>query len=174
MSACYYRTDNLIFRDEWKPTPRTRDRKSTTQSWFIPMLENLNWIELLRSMQDPFTTASTEPEPEPASDSESAPSASAPSASARSTSARPSAATESSSQAPPQPKEKPVDKLLKDNEDVYKRLVNHPFPRALGDGTASLDGFRYYMIVGHSFFLPSVLISKSSSKTHTICKLVPP
>ncbi|KAG6843380.1 hypothetical protein H0H87_005260, partial [Tephrocybe sp. NHM501043] len=39
-----------------------------------------------------------------------------------------------------------VTKLLKDNIDVYEELLNHPFPQSLGNGTASLDGFRYYMI----------------------------
>ena len=38
----------------------------------------------------------------------------------------------------------------KDNDDVFDRLINHPFPQALGDGSASLDGFRYYMIVSEA------------------------
>ena len=42
-----------------------------------------------------------------------------------------------------------VAELLKKNEDVFDEVINHPFPRALGKGTASLDGFRYYMIVGY-------------------------
>ena len=37
------------------------------------------------------------------------------------------------------------------NQDVYDQILNHPFPKALGNGTASLDGFRYFMVVGHLF-----------------------
>ncbi|KAJ7762886.1 hypothetical protein B0H16DRAFT_1805605 [Mycena metata] len=40
-----------------------------------------------------------------------------------------------------------VAELLERNKDAYNNVINHPFPRALGDGTASLDGFRHYMIV---------------------------
>ncbi|KAI6107725.1 hypothetical protein EV401DRAFT_429959 [Pisolithus croceorrhizus] len=39
-----------------------------------------------------------------------------------------------------------VAELLKRNRDVFEKIINHSFPRKLGDGTASLDGFRYYMI----------------------------
>ncbi|KAI6160606.1 hypothetical protein EDD17DRAFT_1600181 [Pisolithus thermaeus] len=39
-----------------------------------------------------------------------------------------------------------VAELLKRNCDVFEKIINHSFPRKLGDGTASLDGFRYYMI----------------------------
>lgn len=58
---------------------------------------------------------------------------------------------ESTSKPPPQPelREDAVAELLEKNQDVLDEVINHPFPRALGKGTASLDGFRYYMIVGH-------------------------
>ncbi len=42
-----------------------------------------------------------------------------------------------------------VARLLKDNKVVYNELINHPFPQSLGNGSASLDGFRYYMIVSY-------------------------
>ncbi|KAF8136871.1 hypothetical protein K438DRAFT_1786440 [Mycena galopus ATCC 62051] len=54
---------------------------------------------------------------------------------------------------PPQPQfqEDAVAELVKKNQDVFDKVLNHPFPQALGMGTASLDGFRYYMIVVCSF-----------------------
>ncbi|KAG8729392.1 hypothetical protein FRC12_021013 [Ceratobasidium sp. 428] len=36
--------------------------------------------------------------------------------------------------------------LIEDNEDVWKRLVNHPFCLLMGNGSASLDRFKEYMI----------------------------
>ncbi|KAF8125682.1 hypothetical protein K438DRAFT_1005370 [Mycena galopus ATCC 62051] len=49
---------------------------------------------------------------------------------------------------PPQPQiqEDAVAELLKKNKAVFDQVINHSFPRKLGEGTASLDGFRYYMI----------------------------
>ncbi|KAF8153715.1 hypothetical protein K438DRAFT_1987423 [Mycena galopus ATCC 62051] len=54
---------------------------------------------------------------------------------------------------PPQPQlqEDAVAELLKKNQDVFNEVINHPFPQALGAGTASLDGFRYYMIQDMSY-----------------------
>ncbi|KAJ7722699.1 hypothetical protein B0H16DRAFT_1599958, partial [Mycena metata] len=46
----------------------------------------------------------------------------------------------------PQPQEDAVAELLRRNQKVFNEVINHPFPRAFGKGTASLDGFRYYMI----------------------------
>ena len=48
---------------------------------------------------------------------------------------------------PPKPRVDAVAELLKTNQGAFDAIINHPFPRALGNGTASLDGFRYYMIV---------------------------
>jgi hypothetical protein len=68
----------------------------------------------------------------------------------------PPAAAAAAPPTPPKPppqsqlQEDAVAKLLEDNDDVFDKLINHPFPQALGDGSASLDGFRYYMIVSHS------------------------
>ena len=67
----------------------------------------------------------------------------------------PPTAASAASQAPsnrlpqPQLQEDAVTKLLEENHDVFDKLINHPFPQTLGDGSASLDGFRYYMIVSH-------------------------
>jgi hypothetical protein len=55
----------------------------------------------------------------------------------------------SQAQGTPGLQEDTVAELLKRNQDVFDEVINHPFPRALGNGTASLDGFRYYMIVSH-------------------------
>ncbi|KAG8710426.1 hypothetical protein FRC09_000143 [Ceratobasidium sp. 395] len=43
--------------------------------------------------------------------------------------------------------------LIEDNEDVWKRLVNHPFCLLMGNGSASLDGFKEYMINDIRFLL---------------------
>ncbi|KAJ6478476.1 hypothetical protein C8R47DRAFT_632374 [Mycena vitilis] len=44
----------------------------------------------------------------------------------------------------------PPDDFVKDMIDTcrddYDKLVHHPYPKSLADGTASLDGFRFYMI----------------------------
>ncbi|KAJ7744664.1 hypothetical protein B0H16DRAFT_1559768 [Mycena metata] len=49
---------------------------------------------------------------------------------------------------PPQPQiqEGAVAELLEKNQDVFDKVLNHPFPQAFGKGSASLDGFRHYMI----------------------------
>ncbi|KAJ7744662.1 hypothetical protein B0H16DRAFT_1559759 [Mycena metata] len=48
---------------------------------------------------------------------------------------------------PPQPQiQGAVAELLEKNQDVFDRVLNHPFPQAFGKGSASLDGFRHYMI----------------------------
>ncbi|KAG8710427.1 hypothetical protein FRC09_000144 [Ceratobasidium sp. 395] len=36
--------------------------------------------------------------------------------------------------------------LVEDNEDVWKQFVNHPFCLMMGSGSASLEGFKEYMI----------------------------
>ncbi|KAJ7744601.1 hypothetical protein B0H16DRAFT_1559579, partial [Mycena metata] len=46
---------------------------------------------------------------------------------------------------PPIP-EDAVAELLEKNQDVFDKVINHRFPQAFGQGTASLDGFRHYMI----------------------------
>ena len=51
---------------------------------------------------------------------------------------------------PPQHQEDVVKKLIDRNRDAFDKIINHPFPKALSRGTASLDGFRYYMIVSYT------------------------
>ena len=63
----------------------------------------------------------------------------------------------------------PVDRLLQNNKDVYDKLIDHPFPKSLGDGSASLDGFRYYLIVrSFPIYHPDcVLMFKSQFKSNS-------
>lgn len=58
-------------------------------------------------------------------------------------------ASKRSHPSPPQPQlqKDAVAELIKKNQDVFDKIIDHPFPQALGNATASLDGFRYYMIV---------------------------
>jgi hypothetical protein len=110
--------------------------QSQSSHWLIPILNRL-----LQPQQDqpsppppPTTLPAPVPPPPPPPSAAAVPACPAP------------------PKRPPQPQlqEDAVAKLLEDNDDVFDRLINHPFPRALGDGSASLDGFRYYMIVSHS------------------------
>lgn len=39
--------------------------------------------------------------------------------------------------------------LIEENQDVWHELLNNRFCQAMGKGRASLDGFRYYMIVSY-------------------------
>jgi thiaminase len=44
--------------------------------------------------------------------------------------------------------------MIKKNLDLWMEYINNSFCNAMADGTASLDGFRYYMIVcrfGHLY-----------------------
>ncbi|KAJ7796428.1 hypothetical protein B0H14DRAFT_3158061 [Mycena olivaceomarginata] len=116
----------LIFRPEWRPEPRTRG--SMSQPSGTPGLQQ---DQPLLS-PDPLAQRTPAPEYAPPPVSVSVP---------------PLPAT-STPASPPQPQlqEDAVAELLKKNQDVFDKVINHPFPRAFGDGTASLDGFRYYMI----------------------------
>ncbi|KAJ7235013.1 hypothetical protein B0H12DRAFT_1327574 [Mycena haematopus] len=135
----------LIFRPEWRPTPRTRN--STSQLQGTPGVnQSLSWLDslllsLIRNQLPPpenptSPSASTPPPPYtsvPPPDSASVPALPLPPGPLP--------------LPPPQPQlEDAVTELLKKNRDVFDEVVDHPFPRALGKGTASLDGFRYYMI----------------------------
>ncbi|KAJ7775548.1 hypothetical protein B0H16DRAFT_1713131 [Mycena metata] len=59
---------------------------------------------------------------------------------------------------PPQPKE------------AFDEVINHPFPRALGDGTASLDGFRHYMIQDWHYLKTCALLKMSALGSGTYSK----
>jgi hypothetical protein len=43
-----------------------------------------------------------------------------------------------------------VQELVQRSRDAWTVLVNHPFPRDMANGQASLNGFRHYMIVSTS------------------------
>ena len=43
-----------------------------------------------------------------------------------------------------------VQELVQRSQDDWTVLVNHPFPRDMANGQASLNGFRHYMIVSRS------------------------
>ncbi|KAJ7511528.1 hypothetical protein B0H11DRAFT_707716 [Mycena galericulata] len=128
----------LTFLPEWRPTPRVR--RTATQppgakgafSWASVVKQQLSRAGLHYDQPVPAKHAS--------------PSTSA-SASAASTTPAASPLTPGSTVPPgPQFKEDAVAELLERNKDVFDNVINHQFPRALGEGTASLDGFRYYMI----------------------------
>ena len=48
-----------------------------------------------------------------------------------------------------------VQDLVDKSGDCYKKLTGHVFPQKLAKGTASFNGFRYYMIVSRRFFFCS-------------------
>ncbi|QRV81663.1 UNC-50 family protein [Ceratobasidium sp. AG-Ba] len=39
-----------------------------------------------------------------------------------------------------------IDALIEDNKELWDRFQNHPFPAMMGNGSASLEGFKNYMI----------------------------
>ncbi|KAJ7878010.1 hypothetical protein B0H14DRAFT_2712387 [Mycena olivaceomarginata] len=110
---------------------------------FVAMLERM----ARSAMENPPSPSSSRTTgPAPVSRAASAPaSGSTPATPSRPPPAVAGPASAASPERLPQP-EDAVEKLLRDNDDVFERLINHPFPQMLGDGTASLDGFRYYMI----------------------------
>jgi hypothetical protein len=135
-SGCHFlltlvaRSDHIIFRPEWRPTPRTRSSISQAQShpWLNLFMNQLS-LARRRLQQDQFPLR-----PPPA--------APAPS---------PAPAPPPSASSVPLFQPDVVAELHKSNQDVFDEIVNHSFPRAFGNGTASLDGFRYYMIVGQMY-----------------------
>ncbi|KAJ7740817.1 hypothetical protein B0H16DRAFT_52522 [Mycena metata] len=117
----------LIFRPEWRPTPRARN--STTQPPGVKRA--FTWASLVKGE---LSHAGLHDQPLPTSP--------------------PSAASAASPVTPggtvlPRPQvQDAVAELLKRNQKAFDDVINHPFPQALGEGTASLDGFRHYMITG--------------------------
>ncbi|KAK7050653.1 hypothetical protein R3P38DRAFT_3256587 [Favolaschia claudopus] len=167
---------SLIFREEWRPTPRTRS--SPNQPRRPPISENRSFAAILKSQAaevaggisrvispgpeqhrpavQPLVRSTSAPisgPPPAAPDSASHPSirgsaSSVSESAATSPSAPPASATVSPSpQARPNLEEGAVGEILRENREDYEEVINHAFPRAMGDGTASLDGFRYYMLV---------------------------
>ncbi|KAI5996724.1 hypothetical protein EDD15DRAFT_448321 [Pisolithus albus] len=129
------RTGEFTWDPAWEPTPRTRKttRPRQSSSW----LREFILSRLPADLSEPLRSQQAPPAPPPSG----APPASAP---------PPSHSRGAAFPAPPsvqaEPQENLVDKLVEENRDAYTELINHTFPRALGDGSAPLDGFRYYMI----------------------------
>ena len=135
-SGCHFlltlvaRSDDLIFRPEWRPTPRTRSSISQPQAHpWLNLFRNQLSLARRRLQQDQLPLRPPSAEPAPSSAPVPPPSASS----------------------VPRFQQDAVAELLKTNQDVFDEIVNHSFPRALGNGSASLDGFRYYMIVGQMY-----------------------
>ena len=184
-SSCVLtRSGKLIFRDEWKPTPRFRSSPSQPAAptagyaLLVPLVLKVpfcsyhsirahspshSWITIqsgsnvyrvpLPNWLDSFST----PDSPAAPVSESAHAPALPPASVSEPVSAPVSSppykpaglpTPSVLEVEPEPQGF-VARLLKDNDDVYNKLINHPFPQSLGNGSASLDGFRYYMIVSY-------------------------
>ncbi|KAJ7722689.1 hypothetical protein B0H16DRAFT_346998 [Mycena metata] len=130
----------LIFRPEWRPTPRARNSTSHPPG----AKRAFTWASLVKGE---LSRAGLYDQPLPTSPPSAASDASPPSTA--STTSPPSTASPGTpgGTLPPQPQvPDAVAELLKRNQDAFNNVVNHPFPRALGEGTASLDGFRHYMI----------------------------
>ncbi|KAJ7750600.1 hypothetical protein B0H16DRAFT_1887778 [Mycena metata] len=124
----------LIFDPEWRPTPRARN--PTRPAARAPGVRS--WASIVRDQQP---LQHDQPLPTP---SAYAPASESPS----STATGPASLLSPGHTLPPQPQiqEGAVAELLEKNQDVFKKVIDHRFPCALGDGTASLDGFRNYMI----------------------------
>lgn len=129
------KTGELTWDPGWEPTPRTRKttRPRQSSSW----LREFILSRLPADLSEPLRPQQAQPAPPPSE----APPASAP---------PPSHSRGAAFPAPPsvqaEPQENVVDKLVEENRDVYTELIDHTFPQALGNGSAPLDGFRYYMI----------------------------
>ncbi|KAF8153689.1 hypothetical protein K438DRAFT_362417 [Mycena galopus ATCC 62051] len=137
----------LIFRPEWRPTPRTRSSTGTPGA-----NQPLSWTSVVRNLLSRSGLQQNEPSLPPGPhterrsppDSDSHSESDAPPETAYARGPQPG----STSVPPPQPElwEDAVTELFERNKDVFDEVFNHPFPRSLGKGTASLDGFRYYMM----------------------------
>ncbi|KAF8145103.1 hypothetical protein K438DRAFT_1992151 [Mycena galopus ATCC 62051] len=146
----------LKFRPEWRPTPRTRSSMILPEDTAGVVDQSSFWSSFPRNhlyrsgrqlQQDqPLLPPSPPAKPTPPSASAAPPpytSVPPPPAASVSTLPLPPGPLPPPQ---PQPQEEAVAELLKRNQDVFDEVINHPFPQALGKGTASLDGFRYYMI----------------------------
>ncbi|KAJ7740814.1 hypothetical protein B0H16DRAFT_1757534 [Mycena metata] len=129
----------------------------STSRWLIRGKRAFSWVSLVK---DELSRAGLYPkQPLPASPASTASATSLPStvsaASPPSTASAASPPSEASAASPgtaggtlpPRPQvSDAVAELLRKNQKAFDDVINHPFPRALGEGTASLDGFRHYMI----------------------------
>ncbi|KAF7306280.1 Heme oxygenase-like protein [Mycena indigotica] len=138
---------SLTFRPEWRPTPRKRSTinqpiqlpwETASGGWLASTINQVNRAVVSGSpWPGPLAPASSTPSPFPQ-----------PTANTTS----PSPATQTSApvvpsyQAQPKISEDLVAQLLERYKVAYDRVIDHAFPTAMGNGTASLDGFRYYML----------------------------
>ncbi|KAJ7765234.1 hypothetical protein B0H16DRAFT_414896 [Mycena metata] len=129
----------LIFRPEWRPTSRTRT--STGQP--PGAKQTFSWASLVKGE---LSRAGLYPDQAPPTSPASTASAASASSTATSPTSAASPGTPGDTLPPRPPVQDAVAELLKRNRDAFNNVINHPFPRALGEGTASLDGFRHYMI----------------------------
>ena len=143
------RSDHLIFRPEWRPTPRTRS--SISQHPWLNLFINQLSLARRRLQQDQFPLRPPSAAPAPSSTPAPSPSASS----------------------VPQFQQDAVAELHKTNQDVFDEIVNHSFPQAFGNGTASLDGFRHYMMVGQMYLWYVLGRSRLNSKTSCIWRHAP-
>ncbi|KAJ7767625.1 hypothetical protein B0H16DRAFT_334001 [Mycena metata] len=135
----------LVFRPEWYPTPRpristvaplvTRPEGNRFHSWAL-IVKELKELPAFQQEQPNHPTAL----PIKATYTPEFPSVPPPSVG----SLQMPEPLPSSSR--PHLQEDAVAELLRRNRKVFNEVINHSFPQAFGNGTASLDGFRYYMI----------------------------
>ncbi|EPQ54155.1 heme oxygenase-like protein [Gloeophyllum trabeum ATCC 11539] len=55
--------------------------------------------------------------------------------------------------------------LIENNQDVWDKYMNHPYLQELAKGTASLDGFRYYMIQDTKYVEKYISVRMASVST---------
>ncbi|KAJ7213938.1 hypothetical protein GGX14DRAFT_444650, partial [Mycena pura] len=130
----------LIFRPEWRPTPRTRSSPSQLQG---TPAANQSWslLGLIRQ----WSQGSTGPQPQ--QDQPVLPPGPPRERTPQSASAPPPRSTSEYLRLDLNFKRMPSQYYSSGTRMRLTKLENiYRFPRALGDGTASLDGFRYYMI----------------------------
>lgn len=165
--------DQIIFRKEWEPTRRFRvvSREENKPRWKIFVETAVTAARVISGFESPQpqknqpSTSSTPlhdlapstPAPAPVPAPTPAPAPAPAPASAPVPAPAPLAAPATAAVVVPAQAQQllPVEQLLDYNKDVYNQLIEHPFPKSLGGGTASLDGFRYYLIVRHFSISPS-------------------
>ncbi|KAJ7842386.1 hypothetical protein B0H14DRAFT_2586401 [Mycena olivaceomarginata] len=131
----------LIFRDEWSPETRTRGGSA-------PRGNQPSWAELATTPRPPGSQIPgyepTQRFPGSQHAGREAPGLHAQPTPPSTFAPRPA----STSGLPPELEDLagPAAELVARNQDLFDAVINHPFPRAFGTGTASLDGFRYYMV----------------------------
>ncbi|KAF8133163.1 hypothetical protein K438DRAFT_1998216 [Mycena galopus ATCC 62051] len=122
----------LVFRPEWRPTPRARS--STCRPQGIPAAnQSSSWLSFTRNELSRYGQLQ---EDQPLV---------APDAHAKRTLPSPYASPPVSTSVPPPPpalSKDAVAELLKKNQDVFNEVINHPFPQALDKGLQSPTPFQ--------------------------------